>query len=395
MPANHHDALAYDALLASIYQDLACRPIKTGWLHQLARFFQLDSAVVILENTPSRHIRFISGVGAAQASIEDPASARAQALWLLDPAHHLPCRRAVAFNRNVFRREHRLRDFFLRALQPLGLSSMLCLDIDTASDHRVCIRLARSNDREDFSATDLQLLESLSQHLRRALALAARSDSAALHPLLDQLRLGVALFDGERRATAINASGRAALNRIPGIAADADGWHCFDRRRAGTFIGYLDTAFAAARDGTPCPPLMLSLPGAPLQIVAKALRPLHAPDAARLALFMNPDDSAAEPALLGELFGFSRAEAPVAALLAAGFNIDAAAQQLGKSRNTVRAHARAIYAKAGVDNQAQLAALVMSSAANLLAYAAGTPRSRAAPNVQIPWSRGQRHGGQR
>lgn len=368
MPANHHDALAYDALLSSIYRDLACRPIKTSWLHPLARFFDLDSAVVILEKTPSRHIHFISGIGAAQASIEYPATTRAQALWLLDPAHHLPSRRAVAFNRNMFRRERRLRDFFLRALQPLGLSSMLCLDIDTAGDHRVCIRLARSHDREDFSATDLRLLESLSLHLQRALALAAASDNAALHPLLDQLRLGVALFDGEHRATAINAAGRAALNRIPGIAADADGLHCFDRRRARPFIDYLDAAFAAARDGAPCPPLTLHL-DAPLQIVAKALRATHGPDDTRLALFMNPAQhgSATESALLGELFGFSPAEARVAALLAEGFSIDATADRLGKSRNTVRAHARAIYAKAGVDNQAQLAALVMSSAANLLA----------------------------
>lgn len=368
MAANRHDALAYDTLLTSIYQDFATRPINTGWLQHLARFFDLDSAVVILEQAPSRHIRFISGVGAAQASIEYPASARAQALWLLDPAHALPTLRAVAFNRAAFRRERGLRDFFLRALQPLGLSSMLCIDIDTPGDHRICIRLARSGEREDFSTADLRLLDSLSQHLRRALALATQSDAAALHPLLDQLRLGVALFDGARRATAINAAGRAALNRIPGIAADDDGMHCLEPRRARAFIDYLDAAFASLRDRAPCPPLLLPLPdAAPLQIVAKALRPAQGD--AGLALFINAPRngcSAGFP-LLGELFGFSRAEARVAALLAEGFSIDATALRLGNSRNTVRAHARAIYAKARVDNQAQLAALLMSSAAGLLA----------------------------
>lgn len=368
-------ALGYDRLLASIYQDLAAWPIKTSWLHQLARFFNLDSAVVILEKKDSRHIRFVSGIGFAQASIEYPATARAQDLWLLDPAHDLPPQRAVAFNRRAFGREHRLRDFFLRCLQPHGLSSLLCIDIDTVSDSRICIRLGRSGNREDFSAIDLQLLEGLSLHLRRALAQATESDSrqlaAGLQRVIDNLRLGMAVFDTQRRTVAINTAGSAALNRVPGVAAEGTDLRFTDPHRARQLIGYLDAAFTALRDDLPCPPLMLRTTAvSPLQVVAQPLRGAGAEsDHAFLALFINPERgfSAARLQLLSELFGFSPAEAKVAALLADGFGVDAAADLLCKSRNTVRSHARAIYSKAEVDNQAQLAALLMSSAANLLA----------------------------
>lgn len=375
MTADFHGALGYDRLLVSIYQDLAARPIKTGWLDQLARFFDLDSAVVILEKRNSRHIHFVSGIGAAQASIEYPATERTQDLWLLDPAHDLPAQRAVAFNRCEFGRERRLKDFFLRCLQPHGLSSLLCIDIDALSDSRICIRLGRSGSREDFSATDLQLLEGLSLHLRRALALAAegngRQAAAGLQRVIDNLRLGVALFDAQRRTIAINVAGCAALNRVPGVIADGADLRITDPRRARELIDYLDAAFTALRDRASCPPLALrTADAAPLQIVAKPLHCAEAgPDSAFLALFINPERgfSAVRLALLSELFGFSRAEAKVAALLADGFGIDAAANLLCKSRNTVRSHARVIYSKAGVDNQAQLAALLMSSAANLLA----------------------------
>jgi DNA-binding CsgD family transcriptional regulator len=372
-------ALGYDHLLASIYRDLAEVPIKTSWIKKLESFFDLDSAVVVLEKMDSRNIRFASGTGAASASIEYPATVHAQNLWLLDPAHHLPARQAITFNSNIFKRERRHRNFFASCLQPFGLSSLLCINIDASGDTRVCIRLGRGADRSDFSATDAQLLEGLSLHLHRALSLSgtafhARHATASLYQAVNNLRVGVVVFDREKQIVAINRAGSAAMNRIPGIAADNSRLRITDRHKAGAFLGYLDAGFRGAPGDTSGRPFTLA--GAddstPLHFLAKPLRSdagsAFDPDSGFLALFVGPERELSNSNLqtLMDLFGFSRTEAKVAALLAGGASVDTVADMLFKSRNTIRSHARSIYGKADVENQAQLAALIMSSAANLI-----------------------------
>lgn len=366
-------AIDYQNLLSALYSDLAMRPLKSAWMQPLMQLFQLDSAVVILENTASRTIHFVSAIGAARDSIEYPAGHRAQALWQLDPGADLPSRRAIALDRHLLQGDLQRRHFFQRCLQPFGLASLLCLNIDGRAGRRICLRLGRVERRQPFSAAELHLLEGLSLHLQRAFCPAEENlehgeDAAVLQRLLDNLRGGMAVFDQRRRLLAINAAGIAAFRQIPGLALSTAPLQLGGAERLHGLFKPFDgpagagaVAVFSADCGTARPPLRFVtrlLPGAPDAGHEPRLLVVACGGPALPCVDLHP---------LQALFGFSPSEARVAALLASGVSIDTAAQLLYKSRNTIRSHARAIYEKAGVDNQAQLSALILTSPASLLA----------------------------
>jgi DNA-binding CsgD family transcriptional regulator len=67
---------------------------------------------------------------------------------------------------------------------------------------------------------------------------------------------------------------------------------------------------------------------------------------------------APEPALLARAFGLTLAEARLAALLATGIALEAAAQRLGVSRETARTQLKAVFAKTETHRQSELVALL-------------------------------------
>src|SRR5690606_20913550 len=82
-----------------------------------------------------------------------------------------------------------------------------------------------------------------------------------------------------------------------------------------------------------------------------------------VALFISdPEDVTEAPVqVVTKLFGFTPTEAPLAILFAKGLSLDEAADTLHVSRNTVRNHLRAVFAKTGVKRQAMLIRLVLQS----------------------------------
>ncbi|MCW6530220.1 LuxR C-terminal-related transcriptional regulator [Sphingomonas sp. MMSM20] len=73
------------------------------------------------------------------------------------------------------------------------------------------------------------------------------------------------------------------------------------------------------------------------------------------AQFGIPED------LFRSLFGLTRAEAAVAALLAKGMSVDEAAGRLGVYVSTVRSHLRSIFSKTGAARQSELVHLIHSA----------------------------------
>lgn len=67
------------------------------------------------------------------------------------------------------------------------------------------------------------------------------------------------------------------------------------------------------------------------------------------------------PALLSSRFGLTATEAEVARRVATGRGVAHAAQELRISLNTARTHLKAVYSKTGVNHQAQLTWLIITS----------------------------------
>ena len=68
---------------------------------------------------------------------------------------------------------------------------------------------------------------------------------------------------------------------------------------------------------------------------------------------------------LRQLYGLSRAEARVVALLAQGYKLDATAESLGLVYETVRKHLKQVFDKTGCDRQAELVRLLVTGPATL------------------------------
>ena len=90
----------------------------------------------------------------------------------------------------------------------------------------------------------------------------------------------------------------------------------------------------------------------------------HTPAAA--VFVRDPEGRAQAPhEVVQQMFGLTPAEAALAMQLANGLSLDEAAAALAITRNTARAHLRAIFSKTGVTRQTELVRLVLNSVAIL------------------------------
>ena len=72
-----------------------------------------------------------------------------------------------------------------------------------------------------------------------------------------------------------------------------------------------------------------------------------------------------DPARISEIYGLSRAEARVVALLARGYRLDQVAEALGVAYETVRKHLKQVFGKTGTARQAELVRLLVTGPAGL------------------------------
>ena len=72
-----------------------------------------------------------------------------------------------------------------------------------------------------------------------------------------------------------------------------------------------------------------------------------------------------DPARLSQIYGLSRAEARVVALLARGYRLDQVAEALGVAYETVRKHLKQVFGKTGTARQAELVRLLVTGPAGL------------------------------
>jgi len=107
-----------------------------------------------------------------------------------------------------------------------------------------------------------------------------------------------------------------------------------------------------------------------LGVVVRSVPPAEASDRldspAAVVFIRGPaEDVPLARETIRQLFDLTPAEASLAALLAAGHKLDRAANELGITRNTARAHLRSVFSKSGATRQAELVHLISRSVAHL------------------------------
>ena len=223
----------------------------------------------------------------------------------------------------------------------------------------------------EFSDDERADMRALVPHLRRILEVKDRLQLARVVPqslleATDRLPFAtlflagdLSILEGSRAATELLAArdGIHADGGRLGFARNVDATAFL--RMLGTELGGSgDCQVITRRRGPPLSVLVLPIPtsqslwlGLPARWMVLIFDPLRAnlPDRRKLQL----------------LLGISRAEAALAQLIATGYSVTRAAQELNVTRNTARTQLKSIYSKTGTRGQAQLARLILTGPAML------------------------------
>ena len=292
----------------------------------------------------------------------------------IDPRRHLLMRRPPGFL--LLCHEHfspdfvRASEFYNDFSLPLGrrwlMTTILWEDVDVAA----IFALFRAPDQSPYTETDRRLFLHLLPDLRRAFRLGQRlrtatAEAAFGRALLDALPQAVLATDAAGRIAHANAPAEALLRGAAPLRQQAGRIAAAIPAETAALHAALRRAVEATADDPQSPAASLVLHDATgarlaLTVVPLACAAWDAGTAGRLAFITATplDPPRPDPAPLRVAFGFTGAEAELAAALAGGQRLDAVAADRGVRLPTVRSQLRAIFDKTGTTRQAELVRLL-------------------------------------
>jgi DNA-binding CsgD family transcriptional regulator/PAS domain-containing protein len=238
------------------------------------------------------------------------------------------------------------------------------------------VTLMRPARMPTFSAAEVRAFQHLTRDMTRALQVAARLEAAEVsrrdaHAALDALGFGVLLLDANGSVLHCNAFALRLLRAGDGIVTRHGRLEAADRRDARALDSLLGRVGDTQSAGPGSPVRVMLHRPAPrsVPLVARAVRSsgdyatLFAPVAATVVTI----ESAARPAdaadRLRVLYGLTAAEVRLAAALADGGGMRAAAERAGVAYGTARVTLKSIFSKTGTQRQAQLVARLAAEGA--------------------------------
>jgi DNA-binding CsgD family transcriptional regulator len=260
-------------------------------------------------------------------------------------------------------------EFYVDFLRPAGIHSVMTVGLWARGVEFAGVDLFRPLGRPGFSAQEVRLAQALHPHLIRAFRLGrkvaeTRELGEAMAAALDRSPYGLFILGDDGRVRHANAAGERLLGEPGGLRAIFGRLSApspDDSRRLQRLIAAACGAAGPRVGGT----MAVRRPGerAPLSVVVaptreRAFSVLPAGPSV-IVCVTDPEAAAGVPeSLLRELFDLTSAQAKVAAALIAGRSPRQAAEALGLSFYTVRAHLARIFEKTGAHRQSELVALM-------------------------------------
>ncbi len=272
----------------------------------------------------------------------------------------------------------RKSEFFNDYLRPMDCGHLLVGIAPPAGDHAVTIGLVRAATQPPFDQGDAEGLNLVADHLRRAIRLGTRKREAHQETtvkLLGDLGHSVVLIDAAGEVIFVNAAAALLLKgkelslksgRL-WAAQDTDAVAIAAVLAAATRRGRRRSVqtVQVARDGRRPVNLLIVPVDESDPIAGSAGRPALA------VLISESSRQAAPPEQARSLYGLTRQEARLAAVLIKGGGVAEAARALGIGRETVRFHLRNIFQKTNTHSQAELGHLLLTGGPSLPAPGAG------------------------
>ncbi|HUH36612.1 MAG TPA: helix-turn-helix transcriptional regulator [Spongiibacteraceae bacterium] len=366
------DLETFSHLLSLIYRGPLESAPWQGLLDALRETFA-SSATILVLRSPSQldpGLILMSGV-----DLPDSDNRYSSGYYDLDPFVNLPAGEVVSLDQTVDQAALETSAFYQQCMEPWGIYHVLGVDLRDPGGVNASLRIARPRRTAAFGDADRRTLAMLAPHLQQALALHNRlqrldTERALLESTVNRQALATLSIDDQRRLLQSNPVAERLLAQRDGIRVVDGAVELARSTEQQHFKALVGAACDALHQGRAAIAQAMSISRSasphPLNLV---LRPMGYDNQGKplLALFISdPADKAeASQDVLAQLFRFTPAEARLAMLLANGHSLDAATAELGISRNTGRAHLRAIFAKTGVSQQTQLVSLLLKSVARL------------------------------
>lgn len=240
----------------------------------------------------------------------------------------------------------------------------------------ILIVMLRSTDRPAWNAADRKRIERLLPYVRESVEVhktiaRSRYIAALARDLLNKSPRGILVLSDDGIIRMANTRAAAILADNDGVSEKNGRLVIYCQAVAEKIRQYLDTVGAMNNEGLPEMDWNMVAKkrsgGRPYQLILGHmqlsewhLESRHSNKVAVIHLH-DPDRTiGVQPQQLSDLYGFTKAQARLAAKLFHGQTINEAAEALHISVNTARTHMRGIYARTGVRTQAELLGMLSS-----------------------------------
>jgi DNA-binding CsgD family transcriptional regulator len=270
-------------------------------------------------------------------------------------------------------------EFYHDWCRPLGLFNLVGALLPIDDGQFAALGIIRPVEGKRFEAPDKALLSLFLPHLRRALQIRARLltpsvERQAARETLDRTATATLVVSRDGQVLLANRKAEQLFREADAIRSVGKRLAAVGRRAADRLSGLIRDAAdtAAGTGGSSGGTLALERPNRlPLTALVAPFRParngLGSALPAAILFVRDPEMLTAAAMALQGLFGLTPAEAVVASALAEGKSVGEIGAALGVSLNTARTHVKNILAKTGTSRQSQLVALLLRTAAVLVA----------------------------
>jgi DNA-binding CsgD family transcriptional regulator len=357
-------------LLGTLYDAASDPQLWTPFLENLSRTAGAQSALLLMHNA-GQEIYTV-----ARAWQVDPAATRVYEshfhkmdLWahrgLRKPAGTVCSSEELATRGEIEATEH-YNDFMTKFDIEYGMFGV----VENSASRWASVSLFRSRSRCEFQLNDVETLEFLTPHVRRAFKLhfqlsEAKSRSTNLIEAVDAVPDGVVFLGHKGQIASMNCMASAILSRRDGLKATHDGLIRAEKTdESAALTRTIADAVSQSNGASLCSRLSLQVSrrsGPPLQVAISPLRERQSEsNVAAVLIIADPSQrSRSTQTALFERFGLTPAECRIALMLTEGKSPRQISEAIGVTFNTVRSQIKSIFSKTGARRQGELIGLLL------------------------------------
>jgi len=377
MPGDSLAGLELRERLALLMHEGALEPKRwREFLEGLGR--RLKGAATLLLRSP--HVAE-AGLLYSWGGSDEVLAQYAHRYFPLDPFVNLPEKQVITMHDFVPVEQLERSRFYTEYLIPWDSVYNLGVDVRDGDRLYARLRLTRGRRAGNFTLAERRFVEYLVPHFDIAMRTHAALDATKMEraiyaDAMDHLTLATVILDASGHVIHTNSLARDILHRQDGIALANDTLaltHPADAQRLRDAIGRAIAVGRAAKPGI-VEVLRARRPsgaghyGIMIRPAAGSVEADEATVSPAVAVFISVEEGPQTPPpveTIRKLFELTHKEAQLALCLANGRSLQEAANELGITLNTARAHLRSTFSKTGIDRQARLVRAILRSVAQL------------------------------